>query len=118
MVISNLVEAIVSVGRISSFLDADELQNDARNIVLRENIQAGDEVLSIVKGEFLWSKDGKEPILQDINLTAKKGELIAVLGQVGAGKVGILSTALLNLTSANRRTLPPRAVCCPLSLEQ
>lgn len=118
MVISNLVEAIVSVKRISSFLDSDELQNDARNIIPKENIQAGDEVLSIVKGEFLWSKDGKEPTLQDINLTAKKGELIAVLGQVGAGKVGVSSTMLLNLTNADRRTLPPRAVCCLPSLER
>ena len=101
MVISNLVEAMVSVKRISSFLDSDELQSDARDIILKENIQAGDEVLSIANGEFLWSKDGKEPILQDINLTAKKGELIAVLGQVGAGKVGISSTALLNLTNAD-----------------
>ena len=89
MVVSNLIEAIVSVKRISSFLDSDELQTDARDVVLKENIQDGDEVLSVTNGEFFWSKDGKEPTLQDINLTVKKGELIAVLGQVGAGKVCI-----------------------------
>lgn len=83
------MEAIVSVKRISSFLDSEELQTDARNIVLKANIQDGDEVLSITNGEFYWSKDGKEPTLQDINLKVRKGELIAVLGQVGAGKVGI-----------------------------
>ena len=91
MVISNLVEAIVSVKRIASFLDSDELQNGARDIILKGNIQDGDEVLSITDGEFFWSKDGKEPILQDINLSVKKGELTAVLGQVGAGKVGVSS---------------------------
>ena len=91
MVISNLVEAIVSIKRISSFLDSDELQTDARDVIPKENIQDGDEVLSITNGEFFWSKDGKDPILQNINLTVKKGELIAVLGQVGAGKVGVLS---------------------------
>ena len=85
------MEAIVSVKRISSFLDSDELQTDARNIILKENIQDGDQVLSIANGEFFWSKDGKEPTLQDINLTAKKGELIAILGQVGAGKVSVSS---------------------------
>jgi len=90
MVISNLVEAIVSVKRISSFLDSDELQTDARHITLKENIQDGDEVLSIDGGEFFWSKDGREPTLQDINLTVKKGELTAVLGQVGAGKASNL----------------------------
>ena len=88
MVVSNLVEAIVSIKRISSFLDSDELQTDARDVVLKEGIQEGDQVLSIANGEFFWSKDGKEPTLQDINLSVKKGELVAVLGQVGAGKVG------------------------------
>lgn len=89
MVITNLIEAIVSIKRISSFLDSDELQIDARDVILKENIQDGDEVLSVTNGEFCWSKDAKEPTLQDINLTVKKGELIAVLGQVGAGKVCI-----------------------------
>ena len=91
MVISSLVEAIVSVKRLSSFLDSDELQTDARDVILKENMQVGDEVLSITNGEFFWSKNGKEPILQDINLKVKKGELIAVLGQVGSGKVCVLS---------------------------
>lgn len=89
MVISSLIETIVSIKRISSFLDSDELQPDARDVTVKEDIQVGDDVLSITNGEFFWSKDGKEPILQDINLTVKKGELIAILGQVGAGKVGV-----------------------------
>lgn len=112
MVVSNLVEAIVSVKRISSFLDSDELQTDARNITLKENIQDGDQVLSVTNGEFFWSKDGKEPILQDINLTVNKGELIAVLGHVGAGKVGVPSGFLRHLSNAYRRVPPSRAVCC------
>ena len=89
MVISGLVEATVSIKRISSFLNSDEIQADARDVVLKENIQDGDEVLSITNGEFFWSKNGKEPILQDVDLTVKKGELVAVLGQVGAGKASI-----------------------------
>ncbi|KAF9779193.1 metal resistance protein YCF1 [Thelephora terrestris] len=100
MVISNLIEAIVSVKRISSFLDSEELQTDARDVILKENIQDGDEVLSIANAEFYWSKDGKEPTLQDINLTVRKGELIAVLGQVGAGKSSLLSAII----GAMRRT--------------
>jgi len=116
MVISNLVEAIVSVKRISSFLDSDELQTDARNVTLKENIQDGEEVLSITNGEFFWSKDGKEPTLQDINLTVKKGELIAVLGQVGAGKVSV-SLFSLDLRKTDRVSTS-RAVCCLPSSER
>lgn len=111
MVVSNLVEAIVAVKRISSFLDSDELQTDARNVVLKENIQEGDEVLSITNGEFFWSKDGKEPTLQDINLTARKGELTAILGQVGAGKVSVSSLCGPDLRKADRRIPPSRAAC-------
>jgi ATP-binding cassette subfamily C (CFTR/MRP) protein 1 len=112
MVISNLVEAIVSIKRVSSFLDSDELQTDARNITLGDNIQDGDEVLSITNGEFYWSKDGKEPTLQEINLTVRKGELVAVLGQVGAGKVGVSSVCYLNLRIVDRCIPLSRAACC------
>ena len=118
MVISNLVEAIVSVKRISSFMDSDELQTDARNIVLKENIQDGDEVLSITDGEFFWSKDGKEPTLQDINLKAKKGELTAVLGQVGAGKVSDSSFCHWSVLRADCRIPLSRAACCLPSSER
>ena len=113
MVISNLVEAIVSVKRISTFLDSDELQTDARTITLKENIQDGDEVLSIADGEFFWSKDGKEPTLQDINLTVRKGELTAVLGQVGAGKASfslLVSRSCRKLTVVFRPSEQP-VVC-------
>ena len=97
MLISNLVEAVVSVERISAFLDSDELQTDARNVILKGSLQDDDEVVSITNGEFFWSKDNKEPTLQDINLTVRKGELTAVLGQVGAGKASVSSPRYLSL---------------------
>jgi ATP-binding cassette subfamily C (CFTR/MRP) protein 1 len=109
------VEAIVSANRISSFLDSDELQTDARNIILVENIQDGDEVLSITEGEFYWSKDGKEPTLQEINLTVRKGDLVTVLGQVGAGKVGVPSSCYPSLQYEHRNPLCRAACCLPSS---
>lgn len=53
----------------------------------KERLEIGDEVLSIVGGEFSWTKDAASPTLEDVNLTVKKGELVGVLGRVGAGKV-------------------------------
>lgn len=35
------------------------------------------------------------PTLEDINLTVKKGELVAILGRVGAGKVGLIGMLFL-----------------------
>lgn len=45
------------------------------------------QLLSITGGDFVWLKDAGQPTLEDINLTLRKGELLGVLGRVGAGKV-------------------------------
>jgi ATP-binding cassette, subfamily C (CFTR/MRP), member 1 len=84
-------------------LNAEELQPDARKFVEKPSLKTGDEarvkgvfcyvcsvffqVLSIKGGEFSWDKDSMTPTLEDINLTVRKGELIGILGRVGAGKV-------------------------------
>ncbi|KII85750.1 hypothetical protein PLICRDRAFT_144304 [Plicaturopsis crispa FD-325 SS-3] len=90
-VTSNLIEAWVSIKRISSFLNSDELQPDARRLIQKERLELGDEVLSIKNGEFWWSSDAATPALEDINLTVHKGELVGILGRVGAGKTSLLS---------------------------
>ncbi len=43
-VTSNIIEAIVSVRRLSDFLKAEELQGDARKIIEVRNLKIGDEV--------------------------------------------------------------------------
>lgn len=86
MVITAVVEAGVAVGRITSFLTAEELQADA---VVREApaVNIGDEALRVTNGTFTWNRAeiGKNA-LNNINFTANKGELNCVLGKVGAGK--------------------------------
>ena len=44
-------------------------------------------MLSITNGEFAWSKNFASPTLEDVNLSVRKGELVGILGRVGAGKV-------------------------------
>jgi hypothetical protein len=44
MVTSNIIEAWVSVKRLSTFLDATELQPDARKVTEDVELKAGDEV--------------------------------------------------------------------------
>jgi len=83
---SNLIEAIVSVKRLSFFLNADELQYDARQPIEKPPLNEGDEVLSISQAGFSWAKLATTPILEDVNLTVKKGKLVGTLGRVGAGK--------------------------------
>ncbi|OBZ66416.1 Metal resistance protein YCF1 [Grifola frondosa] len=93
-VTSNIIEALVSVRRLAAFLNADELQADAREVVPDTTLEIGDEVLSISHGEFCWSKEATTPTLEDINLTVRKGELVGVLGRVGAGKTSLLSAII------------------------
>ncbi|KZP22608.1 P-loop containing nucleoside triphosphate hydrolase protein [Athelia psychrophila] len=87
----NIIEAWVSVDRLSRFLEADELQAEVRTIKRGSDIPEGDEVLSIKKGEFVWQREATQPTLEDINITLRKGELLGVLGRVGAGKTSLLS---------------------------
>jgi ATP-binding cassette, subfamily C (CFTR/MRP), member 1 len=93
-VTSNIIEAIVSLKRLQQFLDAEELQADARKVTERVNIQSGDEVLNIRNGDFSWSKEAIQPTLEDINLSVAKGQLLGVLGRVGSGKSSLLSAII------------------------
>ena len=86
-VTSNIIEAIVSVRRLSEFLRAEELQASAVQRIEKPSLSVGDEVLSIRDGEFQWTKNGIQPSLEGINLTVRKGELVGILGRVGDGKV-------------------------------
>ncbi|KAJ6474594.1 multidrug resistance-associated ABC transporter [Mycena vitilis] len=90
-VISNIIEALVSVKRLSAFFRASELQPDAREIIQKPDLQSGDEVLNITDADFRWNSTDVVPTLENINLIARKGELTAVMGRVGAGKTSLLS---------------------------
>jgi ABC-type multidrug transport system fused ATPase/permease subunit len=106
-VTSNIIEAAVSVKRLDNFLSAAELQTDAVEYVPTSSLQEGEavsfavhpsksvncllidfvQVLSIKGGEFSWDRDNVQSTLEDINLKVNKGQLVGVLGRVGAGKV-------------------------------
>ncbi|KAG1740326.1 P-loop containing nucleoside triphosphate hydrolase protein [Suillus lakei] len=93
-VTSNIIEAIVSVKRLSGFLHAEELQQNALMKAQKNSLNIGDKVLSIEGGEFQWNKQDISAALEDINLTVHKGELVGVLGRVGSGKSSLLSAII------------------------
>ncbi|KAF2181672.1 multidrug resistance-associated protein 1 [Zopfia rhizophila CBS 207.26] len=96
MVITSIVEASVAVGRITSYLLAEELQTDA---VLRQGPvdEMGDESVRIRDATFTWNKNEERRALQDINFSAHKGELACIVGRVGAGKSSLLQAVLGDL---------------------
>ena len=94
MVTTNIIEAMVSIKRLSEFFAADELQPDVREVVETASLDMGDTVVSVTNGEFSWNKNAVSPTLEDINFTVRKGELVGVLGRVGAGKTSLLSAII------------------------
>ena len=96
MVITSIVEASVAVERLTSFLAAEELQENA---VRREPAveEAGEEVVRIRDATFTWDKDQERNALEDISFTAHKGEFSCIVGRVGAGKSSLLQAMLGDL---------------------
>ncbi|XP_025086070.1 multidrug resistance-associated protein 1-like isoform X1 [Pomacea canaliculata] len=87
-VITNIVQASVSLKRLQKFLDNDELDSDAvqRNTHIKQAIK-------VEHGTFRWDRDGPNT-LTDINLEVEDGSLVAVVGSVGSGKSSLLCALL------------------------
>ena len=96
MVITSIVEATVAVGRLTSFLTAEELQDDA---VIRRDavVNVGDESVRIQDATFTWDRNDTRRCLKDINFAARKGELSCIVGRVGCGKTSFLEAILGNI---------------------
>ncbi|KAL8951041.1 MAG: hypothetical protein Q9222_002955 [Ikaeria aurantiellina] len=91
MVITSIIEATVAVGRLTDYFTAEELQPDA--VIARDPaIYAGDEAVRIRGATFTWDKSRN--CLEDINFSARKGELSCIVGRVGAGKSSLLQAIL------------------------
>ena len=89
MVITSVIEATVAVGRLTSFLTAEELQPDAV-IQYDAALQVGDEAIRIRDGTFAWDRNDSRRCLEDIDFLAHKGELTCIVGRVGSGKSSLL----------------------------
>ncbi|XP_024844886.2 ATP-binding cassette sub-family C member 4, partial [Bos taurus] len=89
MAIEKVSEAVISIRRIKNFLLLDEmsqcypqLPSDDRTIVDVQTFTA------------FWEKTSETPTLQGLSFTVRPGELLAVIGPVGAGKSSLLHALL------------------------
>ncbi|XP_036312186.1 ATP-binding cassette sub-family C member 4 isoform X2 [Pipistrellus kuhlii] len=92
--IEKVSEALVTIRRVQNFLLLDEvtqgdyqLPSDSETIVHVQDFTA------------FWDKVSETPTLKDLSFTVRPGELLAVVGPVGAGKSSLLAAVL--------RELPP-----------
>uniref|UniRef100_A0A7E4UZL6 ABC transporter domain-containing protein n=1 Tax=Panagrellus redivivus TaxID=6233 RepID=A0A7E4UZL6_PANRE len=89
----NLVKMIInlriSLKRLTDFLSEDEVPQNANNLRVSD---ADDTVFAVKDATYAWSTDSDACVpLKELNFTLKRGELIGVIGRVGAGKSSFLS---------------------------
>ena len=90
--LSNLIvaftKAIASADRINEIFDLKTEIEDGKN---QERSKDTDYAVEMKDVTFLYKGD-KEPVLQNINLSVKKGQTVGIIGGTGSGK-----TTLINL---------------------
>ncbi|NXA52285.1 MRP1 protein, partial [Nothocercus julius] len=88
--INAAVQAKVSLNRLAAFLNLEELNSESSS---RNTSDCGELFITVRNGTFSWNKE-TSPCLRRIDLTVPQGSLLAVVGQVGAGKSSLLSALL------------------------
>ncbi|XP_076004891.1 ATP-binding cassette sub-family C member 4-like isoform X3 [Genypterus blacodes] len=89
--IEKLFETRVSVQRIQEFLMLDEVTNSGSVLPQEEKKDVSVEIKDLI---CYWDKSLDAPSLQNISLSLKSPQLLAVIGPVGAGKSSLLSSIL------------------------
>ncbi|XP_029432265.1 multidrug resistance-associated protein 1 isoform X2 [Rhinatrema bivittatum] len=88
--INAAVQAKVSLNRLAAFLSLQEMDPDYMDKSTTTNFR---DCIQVKNGTFAWSKESS-PCLKSINLSVPKGCLLAIVGQVGAGKSSLLSSLI------------------------
>lgn len=99
-VINYITEASVALDRIASFLLAPEIDNNLTRITSADD----DEAVRLKNISFFWDNPKVEEIteetdfkafhcaLRNVNITARKGDFVCIVGKVGSGKLSLLSS--------------------------
>lgn len=99
--ISSLIEANVALNRVKNYLTGEELQEDAvRRLPPVANIGETSVEMTRASFAFTHAAAGQDSLaLRNIDFSAKKGELVCIVGKVGSGK----STLLLSMIGDVRK---------------
>ncbi|KAG2961765.1 ABC transporter C family member 11, partial [Phytophthora cactorum] len=90
-IIQQCLQAKISLDRMADYLALHEVNPSN---VIRNDVSIPDDVAIVVEhGTFDWGQAGN-PVLTDVNLIVKKGDLVVVRGPVGSGKSSLCSTLL------------------------
>jgi len=90
MVVNMTSEAWVSLNRIHRFITLPEIKPQPRKPYDPSIPYA----VTVRHASFRWAPDQITPTLRNISLTIKRGELVAIIGAVGAGKSSLFAALL------------------------
>ncbi|XP_065758454.1 ATP-binding cassette sub-family C member 4-like [Muntiacus reevesi] len=89
MAVERLSEAIISIQRIKDFLLLDEIPE-----LHPQRPLDGKRIVDVQDFTAFWDEESETPTLQGLSFTVRPGELLAVVGPVGAGKSSLLHALL------------------------
>ncbi|KAI8877119.1 multi drug resistance-associated protein MRP [Backusella circina FSU 941] len=96
-VITAMIEGAVSLNRIEDFLTLQQLDPSAVNRQdYRDDPTWTPEtpIVEVSKANFKWAETDAVPVLKEIDLRVRKGQLTAVVGRVASGKSTLISALL------------------------
>uniref|UniRef100_A0A8C0AIS9 Multidrug resistance-associated protein 4-like n=1 Tax=Bos mutus grunniens TaxID=30521 RepID=A0A8C0AIS9_BOSMU len=94
MAIEKVSEAVVSINRIKDFLLLEEIPLHDHQLLPSD----GETIVDVQDLTAFWDKVTRTPALKGLSFTVRPGELLAVVGPVGAGKSSLLSALLGELS--------------------
>jgi len=84
---------------MNKYLNANEIDN--KSIERKDNYQTIETPIVLKNASFKWDIDSNDSVVKNISLKVKKYSLVAVVGQVGAGKSSLLSALLGDMEKTN-----------------
>ncbi|KAM9675035.1 ATP-binding cassette sub-family C member 4-like [Dama dama] len=90
MAIEKVSETVVSIKRIKNFLLLEEIPQHDHQLLPSD----GETIVDVQDLTAFWDEESGTPVLRGLSFTVRPGELLAVVGPVGAGKSSLLSALL------------------------
>ncbi|XP_065757968.1 ATP-binding cassette sub-family C member 4-like [Muntiacus reevesi] len=90
MAVEKVSETVVSIKRIKDFLLLEDIPLHNHQLLPSD----GETIVDVQDLTAFWDKESGTPVLRGLSFTVRPGELLAVVGPVGAGKSSLLSALL------------------------